>query len=51
MTTMDVIGRKVVDHTFVRLAQFTAVVLIVCFVGVVLLLWIAGRIFRSQTSK
>jgi hypothetical protein len=45
---MEEIGRGVVDHAFLRAAQLTAVVLILLFIGILVLLILANRIFSRH---
>ena len=48
---MERIRRNVVDHTFLRLAQLTAAVLSILFIGIIVLMILARRMFGVRPAN
>jgi hypothetical protein len=48
---LEQISLKVVDHSFLRVAQLTGVLLLVVFVGIVVLMFVARRVFTAIPPK
>jgi len=48
---IELISRKVVDHTILRVAQLTAVILLAVFTGSIVLLFLARRLFAARESS